>query len=128
MICVSDEVYEWIDYGETELVRICSLPGMWERTITIGSAGKTFSVTGWRTGWAYGSAALIKNMILVHTNVVYACPTPLQVFYFKDIWILFISHTIYRYRFHRKPLELYSNEKFSGLVHRRVFSKLCLLI
>lgn len=125
MICVSDEVYEWVDYGETELVRICSLPGMWERTITIGSAGKTFSVTGWRTGWAYGSAALIKNMILVHTNVVYACPTPLQVFYLANI---FIFCTNYRSCIYRKLLELYSNEKLNGLAHRRVSSKLCLLI
>lgn len=51
VLCVSDEVYEWMIFDDNEHVRICTLPGMWERTITIGSAGKTFSVTGWKTGW-----------------------------------------------------------------------------
>lgn len=51
---------------------------MWERTVTIGSAGKTLNVTGWKIGWAYGPDYLIKNLQLVHQNVVYTCPTPLQ--------------------------------------------------
>ena len=49
-----------------------------ERTITVGSAGKTFSVTGWKLGWAYGPENLIKPMQLVHQNTIYTCPTPLQ--------------------------------------------------
>ena len=57
---------------------LASLPGMWERTITIGSAGKTFSVTGWKLGWSYGPANLIKPMQLYHQNCVYTCATPLQ--------------------------------------------------
>jgi len=52
---------------------------MWERTITIGSAGKTFSVTGWKTGWAYGPAKLMRNLQTVHQNCVYTCSTPIQV-------------------------------------------------
>lgn len=52
---------------------------MWERTITIGSAGKTFSVTGWKIGWAYGPAKLMKNLQTVHQNCVYTCSTPIQV-------------------------------------------------
>lgn len=51
---------------------------MWERTITIGSAGKTFSVTGWKIGWAYGPSELIHNLHMVHQNCVYTCPTPIQ--------------------------------------------------
>ena len=43
------------------MIRVAELPGMWDRTITIGSAGKTFSVTGWKLGWAYGPEHLIKN-------------------------------------------------------------------
>ena len=39
---ISDEVYEWMVYDDSEHVRMASLPGMWERTVTIGSAGKTF--------------------------------------------------------------------------------------
>lgn len=52
---------------------------MWERTITVGSAGKTFSVTGWKTGWAYGPANLMRNLQVVHQNCVYTCVTPIQV-------------------------------------------------
>ncbi|XP_006824274.1 kynurenine aminotransferase-like [Saccoglossus kowalevskii] len=48
VICISDEVYEWLVYDGIEHIRIASLPGMWDRTITVGSAGKTFSVTGWK--------------------------------------------------------------------------------
>lgn len=52
---------------------------MYERTITIGSAGKTFSVTGWKLGWAYGPAHLLYNLRVVHQNCVYTCNTPVQV-------------------------------------------------
>ncbi|KAK9702742.1 Aminotransferase class I and II [Popillia japonica] len=78
VLCISDEVYEWIVYKPYEHIRIATLPGMWERTITIGSAGKTFSVTGWKTGWAYGPANLIRNLQVVHQNSVYTCTTPIQ--------------------------------------------------
>uniref|UniRef100_A0A1A9WRS4 Aminotransferase class I/classII large domain-containing protein n=1 Tax=Glossina brevipalpis TaxID=37001 RepID=A0A1A9WRS4_9MUSC len=78
VLCLSDEVYEWMVYDGNEHIRICTLPDMWERTITIGSAGKTFSVTGWKIGWAYGPSNLIKNLQMVHQNSVYTCPTPLQ--------------------------------------------------
>lgn len=54
---------------------------MYERTITIGSAGKTFSVTGWKTGWAYGPERLLHNLKVVHQNCVYTCPTPIQVIF-----------------------------------------------
>lgn len=78
VLCVSDEVYEWLVFDGAEHVRICTLPGMWDRTITIGSAGKTFSVTGWKIGWTYGPQQLIRNLQMVHQNCVYTCPTPMQ--------------------------------------------------
>ncbi|XP_066994581.1 kynurenine aminotransferase [Anabrus simplex] len=78
VMCIADEVYEWLVYEPFKHIRIASLPGMWERTITIGSAGKTFSVTGWKTGWAYGPAHLMKNLQAVHQNCVYTCCTPVQ--------------------------------------------------
>ncbi|GLV41106.1 Kynurenine aminotransferase [Carabus blaptoides fortunei] len=78
VLCVSDEVYEWMVYKPNTHIRIATLPGMWERTITIGSAGKTFSVTGWKTGWAYGPANLMGNLQMVHQNCVYTCCTPIQ--------------------------------------------------
>lgn len=58
---------------------LATLPDMYERTITIGSAGKTFSVTGWKLGWAYGPANLLYNLQIVHQNSVYTCNTPIQV-------------------------------------------------
>lgn len=78
VLCLSDEVYEWLVYDGKKHIRICTLPGMWERTITVGSAGKTFSVTGWKIGWAYGPAALMTNLQMVHQNSVYTCATPIQ--------------------------------------------------
>lgn len=51
---------------------------MWDRTITIGSAGKTFSVTGWKLGWSIGPEHLIKHLQTVMQNTLYTCPTPLQ--------------------------------------------------
>lgn len=78
VLCVSDEVYEHMVFEPYEHIRICTLPGMWERTITIGSAGKTFSVTGWKIGWAYGPNNLMQNLQCVHQNCVYTCATPIQ--------------------------------------------------
>ncbi|GFR10602.1 kynurenine--oxoglutarate transaminase 3 [Trichonephila clavata] len=78
VIAVMDEVYEWIVYKGHEHIRMATLPGMWERTITIGSAGKTFSVTGWKIGWAYGPQHLLQSLQLLHQNCVYTCPTPIQ--------------------------------------------------
>jgi aspartate/methionine/tyrosine aminotransferase len=47
--------------------------------VTVGSAGKTFSVTGWKLGWSVGPEKLLYGPKLVHTNCVYTCPTPIQV-------------------------------------------------
>ncbi len=60
------------------MIRMATLPDMWDRTITIGSAGKTFSVTGWKLGWAIAPQHLMFNCCVAHQNAVYTCPTPLQ--------------------------------------------------
>merc|ERR1712223_533276 len=78
VLCISDDVYEHMVFDGNEMIRVATLPDMWERTITIGSAGKTFSVTGWKLGWAVGPEHLIKNCGVVHQNCVYTCPTPIQ--------------------------------------------------
>jgi len=75
---LSDEVYEWIVYGQVEHVRIATLPGMWERTITLGSAGKTFSVTGWKIGWAIAPASLVRAVFQAHQWMLFAVATPFQ--------------------------------------------------
>lgn len=58
-VVVTDEVYEHMTFDGVPHVPMASLPGMWERTITISSAGKTFSVTGWKVGWASGAPELV---------------------------------------------------------------------
>lgn len=78
VICISDEVYEWLVYGGVHHIRIATLPGMWERTITIGSAGKTFSITGWKLGWSIGPKELIKNLQTMQSQVTYTLATPTQ--------------------------------------------------
>jgi kynurenine--oxoglutarate transaminase/cysteine-S-conjugate beta-lyase/glutamine--phenylpyruvate transaminase len=78
LLCISDEVYEWLIYPGNKHIRIATIPGMWDRTITIGSAGKTFSCTGWKLGWGIGPAPLIKNMVSVASNLNYTNPTLLQ--------------------------------------------------
>ncbi|CAH1786885.1 unnamed protein product [Owenia fusiformis] len=78
VVVISDEVYEWLVYSGAEHIKIATLPGMWERTITIGSAGKTFNVTGWKLGWSIGPSHLIQCLTTVHQNCNYTCPTPIQ--------------------------------------------------
>ncbi|KAK5879304.1 hypothetical protein CesoFtcFv8_024620 [Champsocephalus esox] len=78
VLCISDEVYEWLTYDGNKHVKIASLPGMWERTITIGSGGKTFSATGWKVGWVISSGRIIKHMKTIFQNCVYHCPTAAQ--------------------------------------------------
>jgi len=61
-----------------EHVRIATLPGMWERTVTLGSAGKTFSVTGWKIGWAIAPPSLAQAVLMAHQWIPFAVATPLQ--------------------------------------------------
>ncbi|XP_028664863.1 kynurenine--oxoglutarate transaminase 1 isoform X2 [Erpetoichthys calabaricus] len=78
VLCISDEVYEWIVFDGNEHIKIASLPGMWAQTVTIGSAGKTFSATGWKVGWAIGPHRILKHLQTVHQNSVYHTATAAQ--------------------------------------------------
>nr|VZI06555.1 unnamed protein product [Spirometra erinaceieuropaei] len=78
LICLADEVYEWLVFPPNKHYKIASFPGMWNRTITIGSAGKTFQVTGWKIGWTVGPERYINAMQIIQQNTVYTCATPLQ--------------------------------------------------
>ncbi|XP_074647158.1 kynurenine--oxoglutarate transaminase 3-like isoform X2 [Tubulanus polymorphus] len=78
VVCVADEVYEWLVYKGHQHIKIATLPGMWERTLTIGSAGKTFSATGWKVGWTIGPQYLIKALQIIHQNSLYTTATPIQ--------------------------------------------------
>ncbi len=78
-IAITDEIYEHITYDGTEHAPIATLPGMRERTVTISALSKTYSVTGWRVGWAIAAAPLMAGIRPVHDFLTVAAATPLQV-------------------------------------------------
>jgi N-succinyldiaminopimelate aminotransferase len=78
VIAITDEVYEHILYDDAVHTRLATLPGMAERTLTISSLGKTFSVTGWKIGWAIGAAALVNAVNQAHQFITFAVASPLQ--------------------------------------------------
>ena len=78
VLAIVDEVYDRLTYDGAEHVALATLPGMWERTLTLNSVGKTFSVTGWKIGWSVGPAALNAAMRASHQWVTFATATPLQ--------------------------------------------------
>lgn len=76
-VIVSDEVYEHLTFGPAH-IPITALPGARERTITISSAGKTFSFTGWKVGWLSGPAELVAAVRTVKQFLSYSSGTPFQ--------------------------------------------------
>ena len=81
-VVVTDEVYEHLtfsdDNGGVEHVPMATLPGIAERTLTISSAGKTFSVTGWKVGWVHGPIALVNAVRAVKQFLTYVSGAPFQ--------------------------------------------------
>lgn len=78
LLVVSDEVYEYMTYDNLIHTHIGSLPNMFERTITLFSAGKTFSCTGWRLGYIVSSTSIIQNIKTVHSVINFSTTTLLQ--------------------------------------------------
>jgi aspartate/methionine/tyrosine aminotransferase len=77
-VAICDEVYEHLTYGGKRHRPLMTLPGMRSRTLRIGSAGKTFSVTGWKVGYVVGDAALLQPVIRAHQFVTFTTPPALQ--------------------------------------------------
>jgi len=78
LLCISDEVYEHYIAGAQPHISIASLEAMRERTITVNSFSKSWNISGWRLGYAYGDAKLVAPLNNAN-NVFYVCsPTPLQ--------------------------------------------------
>jgi aminotransferase len=77
-VAITDEIYEHILYDGAEHISIASLPGMQDLTITINSISKTYSLTGWRVGWAIASSRLTSSIRKVHDFVTVGAPHPLQ--------------------------------------------------
>jgi kynurenine--oxoglutarate transaminase/cysteine-S-conjugate beta-lyase/glutamine--phenylpyruvate transaminase len=78
VIVVADEVYEHLTFGSHSHHHFAALPGMFERTLTISSAGKTFSVTGWKVGWICAPARYITALHALHQFIVFSVCTPMQ--------------------------------------------------
>lgn len=76
-IAITDEVYEDLVF-EGSHVSLAQLDGMWERTLTLSSLGKTFSLTGWKVGWAIGPDPLTQGIRAAHQFITFATATPLQ--------------------------------------------------
>lgn len=79
VIVLADEVYEFMTYDGLKHERLAKLPGFFDRTISLFSAGKTFSCTGWRTGYAVGPAHLVGAITKAHSTVPFCGTTPLEV-------------------------------------------------
>jgi N-succinyldiaminopimelate aminotransferase len=78
VVVICDEVYEHLTFDNAEHLPLASFPGMRERTVRISSAGKTFSVTGWKIGWALGTAELINEITAVKQFLSYVSGAPFQ--------------------------------------------------
>ncbi|MFJ6100607.1 pyridoxal phosphate-dependent aminotransferase [Streptomyces sp. NPDC092359] len=78
LLVVTDEVYEHLTFDGANHVPIASLPGMRDRTVSISSAGKTFSFTGWKVGWAMADASLIAAVRTAKQYLTYVSAGPFQ--------------------------------------------------
>lgn len=78
LLVVTDEVYEHLVYDEAEHIPLATLPGMRGRTVTIGSAGKTFSFTGWKVGWVTATPELVTAVRSAKQFLTYVSSGPFQ--------------------------------------------------
>ena len=82
VLVVTDEVYEHLVFDDARSaeghVPIATLPGMWERTLTLSSAGKSYSFTGWKVGWATGPAPLVQAVLAAKQWLTFTSGAPLQ--------------------------------------------------
>src|SRR3954471_21624750 len=78
LVVITDEVYEHLTFDDHEHVPLATLPGMWERTLSLSSAGKSYSVTGWKIGWATGPAELVSSLLAAKQWLTFTSGAPLQ--------------------------------------------------
>ncbi|WP_198547510.1 pyridoxal phosphate-dependent aminotransferase [Streptomyces jeddahensis] len=78
LLVVTDEVYEHLVFDDAEHIPLATFPGMRERTVTIGSAGKTFSFTGWKVGWVTAPAELVGAVRSAKQFLTYVSSGPFQ--------------------------------------------------
>ncbi len=78
LVVITDEVYEHLIFDAHEHVPLATLPGMFERTLTLSSAGKSYSFTGWKVGWATGPAELVAAVLSAKQWLTFTSGAPLQ--------------------------------------------------
>lgn len=78
LIVITDEVYEHLVFDDHAHVPLATLPGMWERTLTLSSAGKSYSFTGWKVGWATGPSSLVSAVLAAKQWLTFTSGSPLQ--------------------------------------------------
>ncbi|MCK5891525.1 pyridoxal phosphate-dependent aminotransferase [Aeromicrobium sp.] len=78
LVVISDEVYEHLTFDGVRHRPLATVPGLTDRTVTISSAGKSFSVTGWKVGWATGPAELVGAVMAAKQWLSYTSGTPFQ--------------------------------------------------
>ncbi|MFI9374796.1 pyridoxal phosphate-dependent aminotransferase [Streptomyces parvulus] len=78
LLVVTDEVYEHLVFDTAEHIPLATFPGMRERTVTIGSAGKTFSFTGWKVGWVTAAPGLVTAVRSAKQYLTYVASGPFQ--------------------------------------------------
>ena len=88
LIALTDEVYEHLTYDDAKHVPLATRQGMRERTVTLSSTGKTFSLTGWKVGWCIGPRALVAAVQSAHQFLTFCASTPLHAAMAKAIGTL----------------------------------------
>ncbi|MCJ7628379.1 MAG: aminotransferase class I/II-fold pyridoxal phosphate-dependent enzyme [Longimicrobiales bacterium] len=94
LIALTDEVYEHLTFDEAKHKPLAGIPGMRERTLTLSSAGKSYSFTGWKVGWGTGPGKLVDAAQAAHQFLTYTIPTPLQTavaFALRNFGVEFIA-------------------------------------
>ena len=78
IVVISDEIYAELTFGDTRHVSIAAIDGMWERTLVVNGFSKTFSMTGWRLGYACGPEVLMEQIVKIHQYMIMCAPTTSQ--------------------------------------------------
>ena len=78
LVVITDEVYEHLVYDDHEHIPLATLPGMFDRTVSVSSAGKTFSFTGWKIGWVTGAEPLVRAVDSAKQWLTFSSGAPLQ--------------------------------------------------
>jgi aspartate/methionine/tyrosine aminotransferase len=106
VICFTDEIYEYILYDGAQHISIASIPSMRDRTVTISGFSKTYSVTGWRVGYAIASDSLMKGIRQVHDFLSVGAPHPLQIACAEALTLPESYYVKLREDYNRKRIEL----------------------